>query len=543
MAALTQSYHIDLTAPTDDRPFFFNQLVLTDWASIRGARNAEDGVIRGNLAATKTIGVIVLLSAILVLITMVLPSLPAVRRAQASLAWFGTLYFALIGLGFMFIEIGIIQRVSLFSGIRFTTRDWPVQHHSFHRHRQPDLGTAAARHSGKAGGVVGGFVRVVILLSVWFPAMVGAFEGHSLVVRVVVSLAAIVPSGVLMGFGFPTGMRLANLVDTRPTPWFWAINGSAGVLAASIAVGTSIAFSINASLWIGAGCYLLLAPVSVLLLRITRELAGWASRRRLCRIGEPHGVGVAAARPPRTAICGRMSKLTCFPADGKASPNCRNSGQGGTNAAPAFARYHAACVARTGRRRAAVTCGRCHDQDRLYRSVLRRVRLGRRCQPEDVPVHPGLHQCKGRCARQEVRTGDVRRQAAAGRGTDRAEERHRPEPAVRHVLRRLQCRLGADRRGEQAQHPQSRQPHSAAQLRPAGHRADQRAMQLLAFPLRRQRGDARGGADQVAAAVGEVGLSAEPGLPVRPVDREGHQAVPRRSIAPTSRSSRTSSSR
>ena len=90
-------------------------------------------------------------------------------------------------------------------------------------------------------------------------------------VRVVVSLAAIVPSGLLMGFGFPTGMRLANMVDTRPTPWFWAINGSAGVLAASIAVATSIAFSINASLWIGAGCYLLLAPVSILLLRITPD--------------------------------------------------------------------------------------------------------------------------------------------------------------------------------------------------------------------------------------------------------------------------------
>ena len=76
-----------------------------------------------------------------------------------------------------------------------------------------------------------------------------------------------------------------------------------------------------------------------------------------------------------------------------------------------------------------------------------------------------------------------------------------------------------------ARNPDNRDP--AAQLRSACHRTDQRAVQLLAFPLRRQRGDAGGGADQVAAAVGEVGLSAEPGLPVRPVDREGHQAVPR----------------
>ena len=166
---------------------------------------------------------------------------------------------------------------------------------------------------------------------------------------------------------------------------------------------------------------------------------------------------------------------------------------------------------------------------------------GRRRQPEDVPVHHRLHQRQGRRARQEVRAGHVRRQAAAGRGADRAEERHRPEPAVRHVVRRLQCRLGADRRGEQAQHAQPRQPGAAAQLRSACHRTDQRAVQLLAFPLRRQRGDARGGADQVAAAVGEVGLSAEPGLPVRPVDREGHQAVPR-AVSPRHQDRRATSS-
>jgi hypothetical protein len=57
MAALTPSYHIDLPAPTDDRPFL-QQLVLADWAS-SGAQECEDGCSR--LAATKTLGVIVLL--------------------------------------------------------------------------------------------------------------------------------------------------------------------------------------------------------------------------------------------------------------------------------------------------------------------------------------------------------------------------------------------------------------------------------------------------------------------------------------------------
>jgi hypothetical protein len=68
-----------------------------------------------------------------------------------------------------------------------------------------------------------------------------------------------------MGFGFPTGMRLVSAINTGPTPWFWGINGAAGVLAASVAIVTSIAFSIDTTLRIGAVCYLLIAVPAVLL--------------------------------------------------------------------------------------------------------------------------------------------------------------------------------------------------------------------------------------------------------------------------------------
>jgi len=59
-----------------------------------------------------TLLIIVVFSAILVLFTMIIPSLPAVRQSPIVLARLGTLYFLLIGLGFMFVEIGLIQRLS-----------------------------------------------------------------------------------------------------------------------------------------------------------------------------------------------------------------------------------------------------------------------------------------------------------------------------------------------------------------------------------------------------------------------------------------------
>jgi hypothetical protein len=266
---LVREYHIDLTAPTDDRPFFFNQLVLTDLVSVRSAGAAKDGVIKGNLAAAKTIAVIVVLSMALVLATIVGPSLPTVRQAPASLALLGTLWFSLIGLGFMFVEIGVIQRVSLFLG-------HPVYGLAiglFSMILSTGIGSLLSERirldsAPRIVGWAGLLCFFVAALSAWFPLLVGTFESGNLAVRTAVALTAIVPSGILMGFGFPTGMRLVNAIDRRPTPWFWAVNGAAGVLAAGVAVGTSIVFSIHSSLWIGAGCYLLLAPVGLALTRL-----------------------------------------------------------------------------------------------------------------------------------------------------------------------------------------------------------------------------------------------------------------------------------
>jgi len=67
-----------------------------------------------------------------------------------------------------------------------------------------------------------------------------------------------------MGFGFP--IACGSPPDKRgPTPWFWGINGAAGILAASVAVVTSMPSASTTTLRVGAACYLLLAAPAVLL--------------------------------------------------------------------------------------------------------------------------------------------------------------------------------------------------------------------------------------------------------------------------------------
>ena len=110
--------------------------------------------------------------------------------------------------------------------------------------------------------VTGGFL---FSLSFWMPELLAARESEPLLVRATISIAIITPAGFLLGFGFPTGMRLISAVDSRPTPWFWGINGAAGVLASSLAVLFSVAFGISATIVIAALCYWLLIPAAAVI--------------------------------------------------------------------------------------------------------------------------------------------------------------------------------------------------------------------------------------------------------------------------------------
>jgi hypothetical protein len=97
-------------------------------------------------------------------------------------------------------------------------------------------------------------------------------DSATLLARAAFCVLILIPGGLLMGFGFPTGMRLVARIDPQPTPWFWGINGAAGVLAASIAVCTSLAFGIDQTLRVGGLCYLLLCAPALFLAGLRARL-------------------------------------------------------------------------------------------------------------------------------------------------------------------------------------------------------------------------------------------------------------------------------
>jgi hypothetical protein len=265
----TENSYLDLSPPTDARPFFFNQLRLDrivgqDLFSVA----ARPGVYGGNLSATLTLAMLILISALLVAATIIFPLRSTLRDAATALTFGGTLYFALIGIGFMMSEIGLLQRISVFLG-------HPVYALSvvlFSLILSTGIGSLVSERAPLDGTAKLGAWAVLtsvylFTLPAWLPEVLLALESSGLLMRAGLAVLVLTPAGFLMGFGFPTGMRLVSRIDSRPTPWFWGINGAAGVLAASVAVLTSIEFGIDTTLRIGALCYLVLPGPALLLAR------------------------------------------------------------------------------------------------------------------------------------------------------------------------------------------------------------------------------------------------------------------------------------
>jgi len=79
----------------------------------------------------------------------------------------------------------------------------------------------------------------------------------ALPMRALVVIALLAPVSTLLGFFFPTGLRLVAGVSRPATAWMWGVNGACGVLGSIVAVGISIWVSIQANLFTAAALYAL----------------------------------------------------------------------------------------------------------------------------------------------------------------------------------------------------------------------------------------------------------------------------------------------
>jgi hypothetical protein len=157
------------------------------------------------------------------------------------------IYFAALGLGFMFYEITMIQRLTRFLGYPTYSLTVTLASILF----STGLGALLSqRFTHRARAIMPALVAALAALTIFYrfglDPMTDALLDTSLTTRVIVSLVVLAPLGLCLGMFMPLGLaRVSGMTEhgDQYVAWAWAVNGFFSVIGSVLT--TILAMSIG----------------------------------------------------------------------------------------------------------------------------------------------------------------------------------------------------------------------------------------------------------------------------------------------------------
>jgi hypothetical protein len=224
----------NLSAITLDRPFFYAALRLDQLGTI--LRRLE---ILPQQEVSALVNLAVLAQALVIAVLVLLVPLAARRRltqgkdGQSRLLR-AVFYFPALGLGFLFIEIFLIEKASVWlndrtSGFALVLTGMLIF---------SGLGSLAAERLAqsprRAMVVICGVVLIwVVLVLLWLQPLILGSLAWSWMERAAALLAVVASVSVFLGLPFPLGLTRAG--SGGLLPWAWGLNGAFSVVATPLA--------------------------------------------------------------------------------------------------------------------------------------------------------------------------------------------------------------------------------------------------------------------------------------------------------------------
>lgn len=266
LATAVADPELDYSPPTDARPFFFNLLKLSGISD----RLPRDSIAWGNLGATVTLAALCVIAGVLVIAIIVWPLVRAGRPSMPAGTFAAALaYFAILGCGFMFVQIPFLQRFSVLLGHPTYTFAVVLASMILFAGAGSFLSDRLAVDSRWAVMVPLAIAAALVVIALTLGGALAAAAGYEFMGRTFVVLGFTAPLSLLLGLAFPLGMRLVSRHSPAATAWMWGVNGACGVMASTLAVAVSMFVGIDANLWVAAGLYGLLT-LPMLWLRLSR---------------------------------------------------------------------------------------------------------------------------------------------------------------------------------------------------------------------------------------------------------------------------------
>jgi hypothetical protein len=256
-AAFLRLYPFDVRPAEDNRPFFFKYSY--GWHLLSG-----DPVVRGSVPVMEMSLLVLLVLVSLVAAVCVFVPLHHLGRAGArapGAARFAV-FFACIGLGYLAIEMALLQKFGLFLGHPNYALSVVLAALLLTTGLGSLFSAAIARTLGGVRVLALVVAAIVVAEHVLALPRLPDLIGLPFAARALIVCALVAPIGLVLGTFFPTVLDRLKGEASAFAPWAWGINGIFSVVAPLLSVGVSMTWGINVLL-LGALPFYLVAGLAL----------------------------------------------------------------------------------------------------------------------------------------------------------------------------------------------------------------------------------------------------------------------------------------
>lgn len=231
-------YNFNIEPSTDNKPYFSQYLKLNKIPNLTEIYSTQTIPLfeAGYILTLITFIQIFLLSVVLIII----PLFNIGWKCKGRLFTF--LYFAGIGLGYMFIEIILIQKFIHYFGIPIYSAAVVISSmlisSGFGSLTSLKLITSIRR-------LIISITFVIILILIYSQFLSGLLEETidlNFSIKILMTFGIITPLSFVMGFFFPTGVNILSTQKNQSIAWAWGINGFFSVIAAALSTIIAVEF-------------------------------------------------------------------------------------------------------------------------------------------------------------------------------------------------------------------------------------------------------------------------------------------------------------
>jgi predicted membrane-bound spermidine synthase len=258
LAAWFDAHEYDVSPVVDDAPFFWHFARFS--ATLRGPLTIgyegdwEDAI--GERVLIALLIFVILFASVFLLLPFV-----TIRSVWREIPWKGRagVYFAALGMGFMLLEVCLIQMLTLFLG--YPTYSLSVTLFGllvFSGIGSLISGRYQHRRNRSLGLLLAAVAGLVVFYQYGMPMVIEHFVGSALGQRIALAIVMIAPLGVCLGGFMPLGLGTVAALTPHSreyVAWGWAVNGFFSVITSILSTILAMTFGFKVALFLALVVY------------------------------------------------------------------------------------------------------------------------------------------------------------------------------------------------------------------------------------------------------------------------------------------------